>query len=136
MEVEVHEVVREALKDANWKILRAELLRDGLIVEMGSMMGFAHHSFQEFLTARYLLGHLDISDVNASCDEYLGGSDWWQEVLFFYIDLAAKPQETLRWIEQRLKPFAKFSGARAAGAKERATLLKQHLIESFPYAKC
>jgi hypothetical protein len=136
LEADIYEVAREALRAANWKVLRNELLRDGLIVQMGPMMGFAHHSFQEFLTARYLLGHLDNSQVTGFCDEYLSGSDWWQEVIYFYIDLTAKPQEALRWIEQRLKPFTRFSGAKSAAAKERAMLLKQHLAQSFPYAKC
>jgi hypothetical protein len=102
---------------------------------MGLMIGFAHHSFQEFLTARYMLGELDTSQMTSCCDEYLGGSDWWQEVLFFYIDLVAKPKETLHWIEERLRGYTRFSGARSAAAKERASLLKQHLVDSFPYAK-
>jgi len=122
--------------DCNWKILRSELLRDGLIVQMGSMIGFSHHSFQEFLTARYLLGDLNVAQLTECCDEYLGGSDWWQEVLYFYIDLAGKPQETLKWIDERLKRFTRYSGAKSAAARERALLLKQHLVDSFPYAKC
>jgi hypothetical protein len=136
LETEISDITRETLRDSNWKVLRSELLRDGLLVQMGSMMGFAHHSFQEFLTAKNLLGDLDISFVAACCDEYLAGSDWWQEVLYFYIDSIAKPQETLRWIDERLKPFIRFSGARSTAARERALLLKQHLAESFPYAKC
>jgi predicted NACHT family NTPase len=136
LETDISNVARDTLRDSNWKVLRSELLRDGLIVQMGSMMGFAHHSFQEFLTAKHLLGDLDISYVAACCDEYLAGSDWWQEVLYFYIDLAGKPQETLRWIDEQLKPFIRFSGAKSIAARERALLLKQHLTESFPYAKC
>ncbi|HXZ40834.1 MAG TPA: hypothetical protein VEG68_08835 [Terriglobales bacterium] len=136
LEADVSSVARETLKDSNWKVLRSELLRDGLIVEMGSMISFAHHSFQEFLTARYLLGHLNVSYLTTCCDEYLGGSDWWQEVLFFYVDLAGKPQETLEWIDERLRRFTRFPGAKSAAARERALLLTQHLAESFPYAKC
>jgi hypothetical protein len=136
LETNISEVAKEALKEANWKVLKNELLRDGLIVQMGSMIGFAHHSFQEFLTARYLLGDLNTSYLTACCDEYLKGSDWWQEVLYFYIDLAGKPQETLEWIDERLKGLTKSSGERSAAARERALLLKQHLSESFPYAKC
>jgi hypothetical protein len=134
LEIEISDVARETLRDSNWKALRGELLRDGLLFQMGSMMGFAHHSFQEFLTAKYLLGDLDISYVASYCDEYLAGSDWWHEVLYFYIDSIAKPQETLRWIDERVKPFIRFSGAKSAAARERALLLKQHLAES--YAKC
>ncbi len=134
-ETDVSAVAHDALKELKWKALKTELLRDGLIVEMGSMIGFAHHSFQEFLTARYMVGELDISRVTSCCDEYLGGSDWWQEVLFFYIDLVAKPKETMNWIEERLRGYTKFSGTRSAAAKERASLLKQHLFDSFPYAK-
>jgi hypothetical protein len=136
LEVEVSDLVREVLRDCSWKVLRGELLRDGLIVHMGSMIGFSHHSFQEFLTARYLLGDLNVAQLTDCCDEYLGGSDWWQEVLYFYIDSAAKPQETLKWIDERLKRVTKFAGARSAAARERAFLLKQHLANSFPYAKC
>ena len=136
LEVEISDVAREVLRDCNWKILRSELLRDGLIVQMGSMIGFSHHSFQEFLTARYLLGDLNVAQLTECCDEYLGGSDWWQEVLYFYIDLAGKPQETLKWIDERLKRFTRYSGAKSAAARERALLLKQHLVDSFPYAKC
>jgi hypothetical protein len=136
LETGVSSVARDALRDSNWKVLRSELLRDGLIVQMGSMIGFAHHSFQEFLTARFLLGDLGISYLTACCDEYLAGSDWWQEVLYFYIDLAGKPQETLEWIDERLRRFAKFPGAKSTAARERASLLKQHLAESFPYARC
>lgn len=136
LETSISEVAKEALKEANWKVLKSELLRDGLIVQMGSMIGFAHHSFQEFLTARYLLGDLSTTYLTACCDEYLNGSDWWQEVLYFYVDLAAKPQETLDWIDERLKRLTKSSGGRSAAARERALLLKQHLSESFPYARC
>lgn len=136
LETDVNSVAQETLRDSNWKILKSELLRDGLIVQMGPMIGFAHHSFQEFLTARYLLGDLSISHLTACCDEYLSGSDWWQEVLYFYIDLAGKPQETLKWIDERLRRVTRFPGAKSTAARERASLLRRRLAESFPYAKC
>ncbi len=136
LETDVINVAKETLRDSNWKVLKGELLRDGLIVQMGPMIGFAHHSFQEFLTARYLFGDLSISYLTACCDEYLAGSDWWQEVLCFYIDLAGKPQETSEWIDERLRRFTKFSGAKSTAARERPSLLKRRLTESFPYAKC
>jgi len=136
LESDVCEIVKDALRESKWKVLRGELLRDGLLVQMGSMMGLAHHSFQEFLTARYLLGHPDASYVTSCCDDYLNGSDWWQEVLYFYMDLAARPHETLGWIDERLKPFTRFNSAKTAAARARALLLKQHVEESFPYAKC
>jgi hypothetical protein len=130
IEEDVATVAKDALKKLNWEILRDELLRDGLVIQLGSMIGFAHHSFQEFLTAKYLLGDPNTTHLNSYCDEYLKGSEWWQEVLCFYVDLAGKPQETRTWLGQRLNAVAKHPNA-----QERAHFLKQHLDSSFPFAK-
>jgi predicted NACHT family NTPase len=131
---EVAAIAEEALKDADWKVLRGELLRDGLIVEFGSVISFAHHSFQEFLTARHLLGDLNTLPLNEHCEEYLKGSDWWQEVLCFYIDLAAKPQEIRVWLDERLRVVCKYAERRTT-AEENVRFLRQYIDSSFPYAR-
>jgi hypothetical protein len=133
LELSVAEVAKDALKELDWKVLRDELLRDGLLIQMGSMISFAHHSFQEFLTARYLLGDPNIPFLNSCCDEYLCGSDWWQEVLCFYIDLVGKPREMRDWIQSRAGA-ARHSERRTASTA-RAAFLQKHLEESFPFAK-
>jgi len=132
---DVARVSKATLKELDWKVLRDELLRDGLIVQMGSMISFAHHSFQEFLTARYLLGGLNTTYLTTCCDEYLKGSDWWQEVLCFYVDLAAKPQEIAAWIDERWASVARYADSRSTTASERARFLKRYLSESFPFAR-
>ena len=81
-------VAANTFRKVEWKVLRDELLRDGLVVQFGSMVSFAHHSFQEFLTARYLLEDLNGAHLSTYCDDYLRGSDWWQEVLCFYINFS------------------------------------------------
>jgi hypothetical protein len=130
LESDVAAVAKGAFREVEWKILRDELLKDGLVIQLGSMMSFSHHSFQEFLTARHLLGDLNTAHLGTYCEEYLKGSDWWQEVLCFYIDLAGKPQETQAWLGERLKAVS-----RQPGAQERALVLRQHLDSSFPFAK-
>ena len=135
LEADVARVSKATLKELDWKVLRDELLRDGLIVQMGSMISFAHHSFQEFLTARYLLGGLNTTYLTTCCDEYLKGSDWWQEVLCFYVDLAAKPQEIAAWIDERWASVARYADSRSTTASERARFLKRYLSESFPFAR-
>jgi predicted NACHT family NTPase len=123
-------VAANTFRKVEWKVLRDELLRDGLVVQFGSMVSFAHHSFQEFLTARYLLEDLNGAHLSTYCDDYLRGSDWWQEVLCFYINLAGKSQETRVWLDERLKATSRY-----ATAQERATFLRGHLSSSFPFAK-
>jgi hypothetical protein len=127
-------IAKETLKSVDWNVLRHELLRDGLIIQQGPMISFAHHSFQEFLTARHLLGDLNTAQLDVFCEEYLKGSNWWQEVLCFYIDLAGKPQEIRSWLEERVRAVAKYSG-RGPAAEERVLFFKRHLDSSFPFAK-
>jgi predicted NACHT family NTPase len=131
---EVAAIAEEALKAADWNALRGELLRDGLIVEFGPVISFAHHSYQEFLTACHLLGDLNTAPLNEHCEEYLKGSDWWQEVLCFYIDLAGKPQEIRAWLDERLRVVSKYAERRST-AEEKVRFLRQYIDNSFPYAR-
>jgi hypothetical protein len=133
LDTDAASVAKGTVKAANWDVLRSELLRDGLIVHQGAMIGFAHHSFQEFLTARYLLGELEREHLNQYCDDYLKGSDWWQEVLCFYIDLVARPQETRAWLRERVHRMGK-SDLRLV-AEKNLVWLEQHLENSFPFAR-
>jgi len=127
-------VVHQNLGEVDWDKLRRELLQDGLIIQQGAMISFAHHSFQEFLTARHLLGNLKPQELDTYCDEYLKGSDWWQEVLCFYIDLSGKPREIRAWLDERLQAACKFSERRPT-AEKAVSFLTQHLERSFPFAK-
>jgi hypothetical protein len=64
----------------------------------------------------------------------LKGSDWWQEVLCFYIDLSGKPREIRAWLDERLQAACKFSERRPT-AEKAVSFLTQHLERSFPFAK-
>lgn len=129
-ERELADLITESFRDVDWRAMRDELLRDGLLVQFGATVNFAHHSYQEFLTAKYLIGDPSNANLRTYCDEYLRGSDWWQEVLCFYLDLAGKPQETRAWLEERLKSVSSYPMA-----NKQASFLKQHLESSFPFAK-
>lgn len=55
-DVDFASLVAESCKYVDWNALRDELLRDGLLIQLGSTISFAHHSYQEFLAAKYLIG--------------------------------------------------------------------------------
>jgi len=135
LESDVESVVREVFVEIDWNTLRNELLRDGLLVQFSSAMNFAHHSYQEFFTACHLVGDLRPERVNGFCEDYLKGSDWWREVLGFYIDLIARPQETHAWVSERLRMVCKDPSADRSLAEERALSLRQQLDTSFPFAQ-
>jgi hypothetical protein len=137
LDSDVENIAGAALKNVDWNVLRNELLRDGLVIRLGEMISFSHHSFQEFLTAKHLLGDLESKQLNQLCDEYLKGSDWWAEVLCFFLDITGKPQELRSWIDERLRGVLRFARQQAAAAAEtRASVLKAHLESSFPFANC
>ena len=129
-EAELAGIVAELFHAAEWQAMRDELLRDGLLVQFGATVSFAHHSYQEFLTAKYLIGDPSIAHLRKYCEEYLNGADWWQEVLCFYLDLAGKPQETRIWLKERLESVGK-----SPMAEKRVLYLYTHLESSFPFAK-
>jgi predicted NACHT family NTPase len=85
-----------ALKD--WKILRDEIVNDGLISQSGGVVHFGHLSFQEFLAARNYMGtphHIRILRV---LEDYLYGNDWWRDMLKFYIGLSSGPKQISEWL--------------------------------------
>ena len=137
LDSDVAAIARTTLKDVDWNALRSELLRDGLVIRQGEMISFSHHSFQEFLTAKHMLGDLDAKHLNLLCEEYLKGSDWWAEVLCFFLDITGKPLELREWINERLRIVLRFARQQTAAAAEtRALILKTHLESSFPFARC
>lgn len=82
-----------------WRSLLDEVLEDGLLVRTGVTLAFSHLSFQEFLVAK------DLNDPNATRQQtvlraFLGGNDWWREVLSFYLAMDKRPDEMESWIVQ------------------------------------
>jgi hypothetical protein len=77
--------------------LVSEIVEDGLLTLGGGSYMFAHLSFQEYLAAK------DLNDPTGKRQgtvlrEFLKGSDWWREVLLFYMGIAARPAELHQWI--------------------------------------
>jgi hypothetical protein len=97
------EIAKELLANVDWLTFKTELVRDGLLAEAGEMLGFSHQSYQEFLCARDLLGQPDAAELNRIADEFIVGSDWWTEVLRFYVDLSGKTTEIDNWLTKRLQ---------------------------------
>lgn len=80
-----------------WERILEEMLQDGLLVRIGTSLGFAHLSFQEYLASR------ELEDPNAQkqtriLKSFLSGNDWWKEVLAFYIAGADNPQAVETWV--------------------------------------
>jgi predicted NACHT family NTPase len=96
---EVHSALRGrvfGLDDKRREIV-SELIVDGLLVPTGSTLSFSHLSFQEFLAAKDLMG-LKPDRANLKLDAFLGGDDWWREVMNFYVSFHDKPSEMEEWI--------------------------------------
>jgi hypothetical protein len=111
-----------------WELVLSEILQDGLLVQNGAAFIFRHLSFQEYLCA------VDLADpTNARKDQtlgwYLGGDDWWREVLTFYIGISKKPAELLQWLDLGA---SKSEAKGTQGVKERSALLRNVLAEVFP----
>ena len=82
-----------------WNQLLDEILEDGLLIRLGGKLIFSHLSFQEYLTSRYLAepgGQKATSVLRL----YLRGSNWWKEVLAFYVGMYSGPQEVERWLRK------------------------------------
>lgn len=83
--------------------IKSELLNDGIIVKTGGVFQFCHLSFQEFLTANDMIGDPDPGKITGIVQRFLDGADWWAEVLRFYFQIAAKPRESIEWLESSFR---------------------------------
>jgi hypothetical protein len=87
----------------DWELLRNEFLEDGLISSGGNVLQFSHLSFQEFLTAQNYIGDLNPTRINRALELFLSGSDWWKDVMAFYVGLSGKPREIAKWLSSAMK---------------------------------
>ncbi len=83
-------------------LLQDELVTDGLVTKSGDVLQLAHHSFQEFLAAKDLMGSPQPFRANRALEEYLSGDEWWKEVIQFYIGLSTNPTEVMTWLKDRM----------------------------------
>jgi hypothetical protein len=83
-------------------MLLNEIFEDGLLVPFGDNFCFPHLSFQEFLTAKSLCS-TGVSDrrLVMVLGWFMGGDDWWKDVLIFYIGLSGNPQEMEHFIRSK-----------------------------------
>jgi len=86
----------------DWEVVRDEFLEDGLISSSGNVLQFSHLSFQEFLTAQNYIGDLNPTRINRALDLFLAGSDWWKEVVIFYVGLSGKPRDMATWLRSAM----------------------------------
>jgi hypothetical protein len=86
----------------DWELLRNEFLEDGLISSGGNILQFSHLSFQEFLTAQNYIGDLNPARINRALELFIAGSDWWKEVVIFYVGLSGKPREMATWLRSAM----------------------------------
>jgi len=136
MSTRTAELSKAILTNVDWIQFKGELTRDGLVAEAGEMIGFSHQSYQEFLCARELLGRPDATELNHIADQYISGSDWWTEVLRFYVDLSGKTAEIEDWLTRRLSACRKIAGTIShQGMANRVLSILQHMQATFPFVK-
>lgn len=110
--------------------IRHELLEDGLVTATGDALHFAHLSFQEFLTAKFYANDVYPRNINQALEAYLLGDEWWEEVLKFYIGLAADSSHIAGWLASKSTEIA--SMGRAQVADRRAARLFKALCDAYP----
>jgi len=115
--------VLSRLRSSDPDALLVEVLRDGLVTRTGSHLHFSHLTFQEFLTAKEMLGDPGSLQIARTLTMYLQGEDWWQEVLSFAIGLSENPERIARWLDRGLPP---------PGRHPRADLVHGMFEEVFP----
>jgi predicted NACHT family NTPase len=115
-----------------WEELLDETVQDGLLVPTGRTFAFAHLSYQEYLAAKDLFepGARKATHALAS---FLGGDEWWREVILFYIALSDKPKDIERFVREiAIKVLARTGDD---SVKSRAHFLLEWLKMSFPGAQ-
>jgi hypothetical protein len=131
-ETDIKLAVRATSKDleTKWRLLRDELLQDGLLTRSGNSYAFSHLSFQEYLAAK------DLNDPSGRKQQlvvrtYLGGDDWWAQVLSFYISILGKPDEADHWVCKNINELLK-RGTIADDAATRYDFLLDCITENAP----
>jgi hypothetical protein len=114
-----------------WEALVGDMIQDGLIARNGGTFTFAHLSFQEYLAAR------DLADpTNRKQDwalrRYLGGDDWWGEVMTFYVAMSKRPRDMEAWIESERQRSLTDRDADALEVGRRAERLRNVILECSP----
>lgn len=96
-----------------------------MLVRAGRDHSFPHLSFQEYFASR-ALATPDMVAANEALKEYLGGDDWWRDVLEFYLLGTARPFRIDWWIYDH-------RGYQPAGATtERVDFLYSVMRSRFP----
>lgn len=108
--------------------LLTELVQDGLIMPVGADYVFSHLSYQEYLAAKTLLQ--PNSRVTQAIRAYLGGDDWWKDVITFYIGLSGQPQEIEQLIHNSVEALLLNNADN--GAVGRAHYLLEDMMTTFP----
>jgi hypothetical protein len=134
-QIDFKNAVRNTLPglEDKWETLMREVVQDGLLIPMACSYTFAHLSFQEFLTAKELTFEPKALRARQAFRDFLGGNDWWREVVLFYIALAGKPKE----VEQFIREMAEEVRSKTANdnVKSRAGYLLENLMSFFPGAR-
>ena len=91
-----------------WRSMLDEIPEDSLVSRVGESVVFSHGSFQEYLAA------VDLADPTGrrqlqALRSYLEGSDWWAEVLSFYLSNSSRPDEMADWISKEFRKSRRFA---------------------------
>lgn len=124
-------LTRAVAKD--WEMLHDELIADGLVTKSGDVLQLAHHSFQEFLTAKDSMGSPEPLRINKAVESYLCGDEWWKEVVQFYIGLSTNPNDIVTWLRERMRHAASNSSAQISAVQVEA--LSSAVLDTFPESR-
>jgi predicted NACHT family NTPase len=104
----------------------AEVIQDGILVQVGQNLVFAHLSFQEYLAAQYLASDPKGGRPAGALRSFLRGEDWWKEVIEFYLISRDDPATLDRWIKTASQH------ASADDRRSRLDALANIMTEAFP----
>lgn len=122
--------LRSNKAELQWREVLNEIIRDGLLEVSGATYTFSHLSFQEFLSASTLTGDPNDNRRNRILKEFLGGDNWWKEVLCFYLEISSNIKELYEWITTSAAEF-KTSEEKELAVRQSRILLA-HLRLTFP----